>query len=118
CLYQSHTGSHAAGEFREEGVTLSAWGLRGCFSNFLAETRSSQGPTATLSDFVIGNFDTCRLDLPNTATVQADGIDPITSNQAIITIVAGQSSAPSAAAPASDPLASIDGLFSTSEILG
>src|SRR5262249_24078366 len=43
------------GEFLEEGVNLSALGLGGCFSNFIAETRSSQSPTATLSDFVIGS---------------------------------------------------------------
>ena len=70
--------------------------------------------TATLSDFVIGNFNTCRLDLPNTATVKADGIDPITSNQVIITIVPAGSTAQAAA----DALASIEGLFSTTQILG
>ena len=81
----NHT-SPAAGEFLEEGVDLTALGLGGCFSNFMAETRSSQSPTATLSDFVIGNFNTCRLDLPNTATVTADGLPTLTSNQVIITI--------------------------------
>jgi uncharacterized repeat protein (TIGR01451 family) len=86
---KSHHTSPAAGEFLEEGVDLTALGLGGCFSNFMAETRSSQSPTATLSDFVIGNFNTCRLDLPNTATVQADHIDPITSNQVLITVVDG-----------------------------
>src|SRR5262249_3866788 len=35
------------GEFLEMGVNLSALGLGGCFSNFVAETRSSQSPTAT-----------------------------------------------------------------------
>src|SRR5262249_35768240 len=77
------------GEFLEEGVNLSALGLGTCFSTFLAETRSSQSPTATLSDFVLGSFNTCKLALPNTATVSADGIDPITSNQALITITDG-----------------------------
>jgi uncharacterized repeat protein (TIGR01451 family) len=86
---KSHNTGPAAGEFLEEGVNLTALGLGGCFSNFIAETRSSQSPTATLSDFVIGNFNTCRLDLPNTATVKADGIAPITSNQVIITVVDG-----------------------------
>src|SRR5262249_25958568 len=86
---KSHRTSPAAGEFLEEGVDLTALGLGGCFSNFLAETRSSTAPTATLSDFVIGKFNTCRLDLPNTATVQADGIPPITSNQVLITVVEG-----------------------------
>src|SRR5262249_36886838 len=86
---KSHRTSPAAGEFLEEGVDLTALGLGGCFSNFLAETRSSQSPTASLSDFVIGKFNTSRLDLPNTATVQADGIPPITSNQVLITVVEG-----------------------------
>jgi uncharacterized repeat protein (TIGR01451 family) len=83
---KSHNTSPAAGEFLEEGVDLTALGLGGCFSNFLAETRSSQSPTATLSDFVIGTFNTCQLPLPNTATVQADGIPPITTNEVLITV--------------------------------
>src|SRR5262249_49169140 len=48
--------SPAAGEFLEEGVDLTALGLQGGFSAFLAETRSAESPTATLSDFVIGTF--------------------------------------------------------------
>jgi hypothetical protein len=83
-----HAGP-AAGEFLEVGVDLTALGLGGCFSTFLAETRSSRSPTATISDFGIGTFNTCRLDLPNTATVQADGIDPINSNLALITVLRG-----------------------------
>ena len=92
-LDKSKNTGPAHGEFIEEGVDLTALGLGGCFSNFMAETRSSQSPTATLSDFVIGNFNTCRLDLPNTATVSADGIPPITSNQVIITITDGHDDA-------------------------
>ena len=38
-----------------------------------------QSPTATLSDFVIGSFNTCRLDLPNTATVSAPTASPPTT---------------------------------------
>jgi uncharacterized repeat protein (TIGR01451 family) len=83
----------AAGEFLEEGVNLTGLGLGSCFSNFIAETRSSQSPTATLSDFVLGNFNTCRLDLPNTATVKADGIAPITSSRVVITILDGHDAA-------------------------
>ena len=86
---KSRNTGPAAGEFLEEGVNLTALGLGGCFSNFIAETRSSQSPTATLSDFVIGNFNTCRLDLPNTTTVRADGIAPITTGQVVITILDG-----------------------------
>jgi uncharacterized repeat protein (TIGR01451 family) len=61
--YTNKSGANqpAAGEFLEEGVDLTALGLQGCFSSFLAETRSSQSPTATLSDFVIGNFPLCSL---------------------------------------------------------
>jgi uncharacterized repeat protein (TIGR01451 family) len=77
----------AAGEFLEEGINLSGLGLQGCFSSFLAETRSSQSPTATLSDFTLGSFNTCMETLPNTATVRADNNPPVTSNQVIITIV-------------------------------
>ena len=113
---KSRNSGPAAGEFLEEGVNLTALGLGGCFSNFIAETRSSQSPTATLSDFVIGNFDTCRLDLPNTATVQADGIAPITSNQVIITILPADDAA-LASLDADEARASIAGLFSTTEIL-
>jgi uncharacterized repeat protein (TIGR01451 family) len=109
---KGHNSGPAAGEFLEVGVDLTALGLGGCFSTFLAETRSSDSPTATLSDFVIGTFNTCRLDLPNTATVRADGIDPINSNLVIITVVDGDTAlraelaqpGPSPAVPA-DPLA-------------
>src|SRR5262249_15615607 len=87
---KSKQSQPAAGEFLEEGINLSALGLQGCFSTFLAETRSSQSPTATLSDFTTGQFNTCMATLPNTATVQADGIPPITSNEAVITITPGQ----------------------------
>src|SRR5439155_6360856 len=57
----------AHGEFLEEGVDLTALGLTGCFSAFLAETRSSQSPTATLSDFVVGNFPLCSIAAPQFA---------------------------------------------------
>src|SRR5205814_184691 len=67
----------AAGEFLEEGVDLTALGLQGCFSSFLAETRSSQSPTATLSDFVIGNFPLCSLGAPLFAGLSKVG-DPVT----------------------------------------
>src|SRR4029434_3560435 len=85
-----------AGEFVEEGVDLTALGLGTCFSTFLAETRSSQSPTATLSDFVLGSFNTCMLELPNQASRSRDipgppvvHVGPITSNQVLITVVDG-----------------------------
>lgn len=35
----------------------------GCFSSFLAETRSSTSQTATLKDFALGEFNTCNVDI-------------------------------------------------------
>jgi uncharacterized repeat protein (TIGR01451 family) len=79
-----------AGEFLEEGVNLTGLGLNGCFSSFMAETRSSQSTTATLSDFILGpNFNTCNVTLPNVASVSASNFNngqPITSNEVIITL--------------------------------
>jgi fimbrial isopeptide formation D2 family protein/uncharacterized repeat protein (TIGR01451 family) len=49
------------GTFFEGGINLSALGLdTGCFTTFLAETRSSQSVDATLSDFAIGEFSFCE----------------------------------------------------------
>jgi uncharacterized repeat protein (TIGR01451 family)/LPXTG-motif cell wall-anchored protein len=54
--------SHASNTFVETGidldVLLNATG-GGCFTTFLAETRSSQEITATLKDFAGGQFNTC-----------------------------------------------------------
>ena len=53
-------GSQGAGALYEGGIDLTALGLdTGCFSSFMAETRSSQETTSTLSDFVLGNFSFC-----------------------------------------------------------
>src|SRR5262249_47791574 len=50
---KSGAAQPAAGEFLEEGVNLTSLGLDSCFTSFLAETRSSQSPSATLSDFAL-----------------------------------------------------------------
>jgi hypothetical protein len=53
-------GDFAPRTFFEGGIDLAHFGLdRECFSSFVAETRSSQSFTSTLSDFVSGNFATC-----------------------------------------------------------
>src|SRR5262249_33709348 len=67
----------AHGEFLEEGVDLTALGLSSCFASFLAETRSSQSPTATLSDFVVGSFPVCSLQAPQFTGISKVG-DPVT----------------------------------------
>jgi len=46
-----------AGGFVEGGINLTDLGLAdGCFSSFMAETRSSPSPESTLSDYAFGNF--------------------------------------------------------------
>lgn len=53
------SGTIPPGGFFEGGVNLSALNLAGCFSSFLAETRSSPSVDATLKDFVTAGFDVC-----------------------------------------------------------
>ena len=64
-----------AGGFYEGGVNLTAIGLDGCFSSFLAETRSSPEITAILKDFALGSFEACDSGL--TTTPSDDNGDPI-----------------------------------------
>jgi len=58
---KSGNHSYLQGELYEGGVNLSALGLAGeCFSSALSETRSSTSTTATLKDFTLGSFATCK----------------------------------------------------------
>lgn len=57
-------GTFPAVSFFEGGINLSAFiqtNVGGCFSSFMAETRSSTSLTATQKDFALGEFDTCKL---------------------------------------------------------
>jgi hypothetical protein len=51
----------APNEFVETGIDLTSVfkGAPPCFSNFVAETRSSQAPSADLHDFALGRLSTC-----------------------------------------------------------
>lgn len=60
------TGWVPAGGGFEGGVDLTALGLDGCFSSFLAETRSSPEITAILKDFALGSFEACGATLTTT----------------------------------------------------
>jgi hypothetical protein len=53
-------GSIYAGGMLEGGIDLTAMGLTGCFSSFMAETRSSPQIGAQLKDFVLGTFESCE----------------------------------------------------------
>lgn len=56
-------------EFYEIGLDLNAIGFTGCLSTFLPHTRSSQSFTATLKDFELIKFDTCKPSTNLTKTV-------------------------------------------------
>ena len=57
----------------EGGINLTQLGLEGCFSSFLAETRSSPEITAILKDFTLGDFESCATDLTTTPKTGAGG---------------------------------------------
>jgi hypothetical protein len=60
--YTDKSGNHTylQGEFFEGGVNLTALGFGGeCFASVASETRSSTSTTATLKDFILGQFGSC-----------------------------------------------------------
>jgi hypothetical protein len=60
------------GELYEGGINLSTLGLSDeCFSSVAAETRSSTSTTATLKDFVLGQFAVCTPNLTTQASSNA-----------------------------------------------
>lgn len=66
---KSGTANNGAlnGEFYEGGINLSKFGLGGeCFSSIASETRSSTSTTATLKDFVLGQFAVCGASMTTT----------------------------------------------------
>src|SRR5205823_1196049 len=58
-------------ELMEGGIDLAQLGFTGCISTFLPHTRSSQTFTATLKDFEIIPFNTCRHPTVTTTIVPA-----------------------------------------------
>ena len=59
------SGTFPQGAFFEGGINVTALfgGSVPCFASFLAETRSSQSPTAQLKDLVLGGFPVCGVDI-------------------------------------------------------
>src|SRR5262249_17061708 len=53
------SGDLDVGEFFEGGIDLTANNLSGCFTQFLADTRSAATPNATLYDYSLGSFPLC-----------------------------------------------------------
>jgi hypothetical protein len=57
---KSGNSTYLQGELYEGGINLSTLGLSGeCFASAASETRSSTSTTATLKDFVLGQFASC-----------------------------------------------------------
>ncbi|HEU5216012.1 MAG TPA: hypothetical protein VFU30_10770 [Gaiellaceae bacterium] len=80
--YQGKTGAANviySGGFMEGGIDLGALGLTGCFSSFMAETRSSPSLTAELKDFTIGKFEACGATVKTTPKA-ADGTTNLTAD--------------------------------------
>jgi hypothetical protein len=67
-------------EFYEVGIDLAAIGFQGCISTFLPHTRSSQSFTATLKDFEIIPFNTCR---PSTKLSKTPSATEIVSGDSV-----------------------------------
>jgi hypothetical protein len=94
-LDKSGTPSNGAlaGEFYEAGVNLSKLNLGGeCFSSVSAETRSSTSTTATLKDFILGQFANCAPGM--TTQASANVASPVLPGAAVfdtatITITGG-----------------------------
>jgi hypothetical protein len=65
------------GEFYEGGVNLSTLGLADrCFQSVESETRSSTSTSATLKDFILGNFGSCKTTVKTTPTDASGGPVP------------------------------------------
>ena len=67
--FTNKSGDHdfAPGEFYEGGVNLTALGItEGCFSTFIAETRTSQSTDARLKDVAMGGFPLCAISVEKT----------------------------------------------------
>jgi hypothetical protein len=96
--YQSKiSGSPAntlyAGGLMEGGVDLTTLGLEGCFSNFLATTRSSPEVGSTLKDFLLGSFEVCQSELKTTPKDGTGGDIVDTDNDGLPEVTIGTGSA-------------------------
>jgi hypothetical protein len=73
---QGTPGQFPYNNFMEGGINITQLlGATPCFSSFLIESRSSTSVSATLKDFVLGQIDTCKIDVLKTCTSKlgADG---------------------------------------------
>src|SRR5262249_21899325 len=62
-------------ELYEVGIDLAKLGFNGCLSTFLPHPRSSQSFTATLKDFEVISFNTCK---PSTVLTKSADVSQVT----------------------------------------
>jgi hypothetical protein len=88
-LDKSGSTSFLNGEFFEAGINLTGLGFADeCFSTVVSETRASTSPTATLKDFVVGQFGDCVA----TLSTQVSDAGPVTPGTAVHDTLTVQSS--------------------------
>ncbi|MFL5798027.1 MAG: hypothetical protein ACJ77A_08850 [Actinomycetota bacterium] len=90
-LDKSGNSTYLNGEFFEAGVNLSSpqINLGGeCFASLVSETRSSTSTTATLKDFVLGQFAQCTATLETTPS--ATSVSPSTPVHDTATVIGNQ----------------------------
>jgi hypothetical protein len=88
---KSGNNTYLQGEMYEGGINLSALSASiasECFSSFAAESRSSTSITATLKDFVLGNFGQCKATLAT--QVSSASVNPGTAVHDTATVTGNQ----------------------------
>lgn len=65
-------------EFFEGKINLTALNLVGCFTKYMAVTRSSTSLTATIFDYALGDFSLCSIDVTKACTTGID--NPVINN--------------------------------------
>lgn len=63
-----NSGDLDTGEFFEGGINLTQNNIEACFNRYLADTRSSVSLTATIFDYVLGDFSNCRITASKTCS--------------------------------------------------
>lgn len=78
--------------FQEGGFDVTALVGNVCFSDFMAETRTSHSETASLKDFALGNFDLCGIDVEKECVADSQTVDttdpanPVFTTSHLVTI--------------------------------
>lgn len=84
---KSGSNDYLQGEFFEAGIDLAKFAeFKGkCYASFVAETRSSTSPTATLKDFVIGSFESCGVEIDTTPSKSTITLGDSVYDHAVVT---------------------------------